>query len=84
MGFKFYNQGGEATTTQTNQLKLRRNGVELGPIFFAGNNAGQSEDATTTAYLFLGDEVYLTHEGTTILFVFNAGNNFFEARYVGS
>jgi len=83
MGFKFYNNGGESTTTQTNQLKLRRNGVELGPIFFAGNNAGQSEDATTTAFLFLGDEVYITHEGTPILFIFNNANNFFEARFVG-
>lgn len=84
MGFKFYNQAGAATTTQTNQLKLKRGGVELGPIIFAGNNAGQSEDVTTTAYLVVGDEIYLTHEGTAVTVVKGVANNFFEARYVGS
>jgi hypothetical protein len=84
MGFKFYNQNGEATTVQTNQLKLIREGVDLGAIIFAGNYAGQSEDISTTLYLLVGDEIYLTHEGAVITFVLGRANNFFEARYVGN
>ena len=83
MGFKFYNNAGENTQYQTNQIKLRRDGVELGPIVIAGNHNGQAEDVTTTAYLLVGDEIYINHEGNTSLYIFNASNNFFEARFVG-
>jgi len=83
VGFKFYNNNGEGTTFQTNQLKLRRGGVELGPIIFAGNHNGQAEDVNTCVNLFVGDEIYITHEGNTSLYVFNASNNFFEARFIG-
>ena len=83
MGFKFYNNYGENTQYQTNQIKLRRDGVELGPIIFAGNHNGQAEDITTTAYLLVGDEICLTHEGNTSLYIFNASNNFNKARFIG-
>jgi len=62
---------------------LRRGGVELGPIIFAGNHKGQAEDVYTCVHLFVGDEIYITHMGNTSLYVFNAGNNFFEARFIG-
>ena len=84
VGFKFYNNNGESTAYQTNQLKLRRGGVDLGPIVFAGNHSGQAEDICTCVNLFVGDEIYITHEGNTSLYVFNSSNNFFEARFIGA